>query len=53
MSETQWFHTLHISLNHEKQDSLISQIKVSGFTYNSYYSNFRCSGFKTELSSFY
>jgi hypothetical protein len=30
MSETQWPHTLHISLNQEKLDGPISQIGGSG-----------------------
>jgi hypothetical protein len=30
MSETQWPHTLHISLNQKKPDGLISQTRGSG-----------------------
>jgi hypothetical protein len=30
MSETQWAHTLHISLNHEKLDGPVSQTGWSG-----------------------
>jgi hypothetical protein len=30
MSETQWSHTLHISLNQEKPDGPVSQIRGSG-----------------------
>jgi hypothetical protein len=30
MSETQWSHTLHISLNHEKLNDPVSQIVGSG-----------------------
>jgi hypothetical protein len=30
MSETQWSHTLHISLNQEKSDGTVSQIGGSG-----------------------
>jgi hypothetical protein len=30
MSETQWSHTLHISLNQGKSDDLVSQTEPSG-----------------------
>jgi hypothetical protein len=45
MSETQWPHTLHISLNQKKQDSPISQTGASGFSCNGYISHSACSGF--------
>jgi hypothetical protein len=46
MSETQLPHTLHILLNQEKQDSLVSQIGVSDFFYNDYILNFGCFDFQ-------
>jgi hypothetical protein len=52
MSETQWSHTLHISLNQKKPDDPISQTGGSGFDCNNYISIFGCSGFKTEYFDF-
>jgi hypothetical protein len=53
MSEIQWPHTLHFSLNQEKQDNPVSQTGVSDFAYNGYISNSGCSGSKTGCSDFY
>jgi hypothetical protein len=52
MSETQWAHTLHISLNQKKQDSLVFQTRVSGFACNDSNSNFGCFNHKTGCSGF-
>jgi hypothetical protein len=54
MSETQWPHTLHISLNPKKKSNVpISQTGASGLGCNDYILNFGCSDFKTRSSSFY
>jgi hypothetical protein len=53
MRETQWTHSLHLSLNPRKLDVLICQIEVSGLTYNKYNSNSEYSGSKIECFSFY
>jgi hypothetical protein len=45
MSEIQLPHTLHFSLNQEKQDCPVSKTRVSGFACNRYNSNFGCCSF--------
>jgi hypothetical protein len=52
MSEIQLPHTLHMSLNQEKQDSLVSQIEVSSFSCNDYISNSGCSDLQNWMFQF-
>jgi hypothetical protein len=53
MSETQWPHTLHLSLNLEKLDVLICQTRAFGLGCNCYNSNSIFSSSKIGCSSFY
>jgi hypothetical protein len=53
MCETQWPHTLHISLNQQKQDSLVFQTGVSVFPVATIFQILDVSVFKTECSNFY
>jgi hypothetical protein len=45
ISEIQWSHTLHISLNQGKSDVPVSQTRGSILGCNDYISNFGCSSF--------
>jgi hypothetical protein len=50
MSEIQWPHTLHLSLNLRKSDVLVYQTRASGLGCNNYISNSECSGSKIRSS---